>query len=109
MSASCNACAQDRRRGLLRDETVCRRVRSKALQWWERAPGYFADELKAELRRAGQEWWPRAGAVVSPDGRKIGKDYRKTGPALSEMTPTQICAELARQSRRLASHDESCD
>lgn len=90
----CKACQCDQQKGIAQAHgsvVACQRVRSKAKQWWERAPGYVKAEVKAELARAGREWWPRIG----------GPDLRKVIPIRS-MTEKQILAELKRQSARLA-------
>lgn len=92
---------------------VCRRVRTKALQWWEREPGYWRrEELPRELARAGREWWPTVrDAYCSVYGRAQDRELARAVAAClvehvppSRMTPAQLCAELARQAKRLAGH-----
>ncbi len=91
-------------------ETVCKRVRSKARQWWEREPGYVRDEIAAELKRAGREWWPTVyTGFVSVYHREQDRELARAVAACSreltpirKMTPRQLVAELGRQSKRLA-------
>lgn len=101
----CQACDHDaqQHRVSADDREICRRLRSKTPQWWEREPGWVADEIRAELRRAGREWWPtRVNAVVG-EGTVPVVSARITGRVvpLPDMTPAQLKAELAFQSRRL--------
>ena len=65
----------------------CQRMHSKVRQWWEREPGWFRREFKAQ---GPTEWWPR-----------IGRDFTG-GFRLYRATQAQLVAELARQSQRLS-------
>lgn len=90
----CKACENDQRQGIGQAHgavIACRRGHAKVKQWWEREPGYIKAEVKAELARAGREWWPRIG----------GPDLRNVTP-IHSMTQKQLVAELKRQSARLA-------
>jgi hypothetical protein len=76
----CAACAND---GWLPD------VHRPARQWWDREPGYFAEEV-ARIRRDNRA---ELVDVLTPP---------RPPRAIPQFTPRQIAAELARQSARLA-------
>lgn len=82
----CKACENDSARDYERE--ICRRVHSTTPQWWEREPGYFADEVDA-IRRAA-----RRHAPALPKLPKV--------KALCHYTVREIAVELDRQSKRLA-------
>ena len=87
----CKACENDARRGAPRayDPTPCRRMRSAAKQWYERAPGWFRrDELPRAVRRPSL--WDFGALGFRSTAARWTRPARSTA------------AELTFQSRRLA-------
>ena len=90
----------------------------QAHKWWEREPGYYArEEWPRERAKIGREWWPSLQEVYMPvyDSNHLQSVALRQAVAgclreyvlPAQMTLAQRCAELAKQSRRLAGHEEN--
>lgn len=80
---------------------VCRRMRSRTKQWWEREPGWFRRDFKSAPLPTTS--WPKPGTEFQSGGQGgvVRSDPRRV-PCVATMNQRQLMAELKRQSRRLA-------
>jgi len=80
-ATKCRACANDAGKGAPLPD-----VHRPANPWWERDPGWVKDDIRRALVRS----------TLTPGPWLVGP------VPVASMTPKQLAAELARQSKRLA-------